>query len=100
MMVSYNVMYCPFTLSCYVFVVTLCNVMTGHLTMSMLRFFYVDPMVSGSNPPKLSFCVRRVASSLYFQAYESRGVVTSRGRAWTLLDKQKASESLIVYFHI
>ena len=38
---------------------------------------------------KLSPRVRRVASSLQFQALESRGVVPSRGRARTLLDKHK-----------
>ena len=65
----------------------------------MVRVLRIDPMVSGSSPltAKLSHRVRRVASNLYFQAYESRGVVTSRGRTRTLLDKQKASQCPNVY---
>ena len=64
---------------------------------TVVRFLRIDPMVSGSNPPlaKLSPRVRRVTSSLYFQAYESRGVVTSRGRTRALLDKQKASQCFL-----
>ena len=61
---------------------------------SELRFLRTDPMVSGSNPAsaKLSLGVRRVTSSMKFQAYESRGGVTSKGRSWNLLDKQRASQ--------
>ena len=59
---------------------------------SMVRFLHIDSMVSGwvllSAKPSLR--VRRVASFLQPQAYESRGVVTSIGRTWTLLDKQSA----------
>ena len=42
----------------------------------MVRFLRIDPMVSGSSTTsaKLSLRLRRVASSLKFQAYESRGV--------------------------
>ena len=55
---------------------------------SVVRFLRIDPMVSGSNPPsaKLSLRVRRVIRRI-----NKRGVVTSRQRTWTLLDKQKAS---------
>ena len=62
----------------------------------MVRFLGVDPMINGSNPSsaKLSLRVRRVVSSLYFQAYESQGVVTSRGRTCMELDKQKPSVSI------
>ena len=48
-------------------------------------------MVNGSNSPsaKLSLRMRRVASYLFPNTYESRGVFKSRGRTSTLLDKQK-----------
>ena len=47
---------------------------------SMVRLLHIDPMVSSSSPPSdnLSFRVKRVASSLRFQAYEPQGVVTAR----------------------
>ena len=45
-----------------------------------------DHGVSDPNPLRM----RGVSSRLQFQALESRGVVTSRGRTWTLLDKQRA----------
>ena len=66
----------------------------------MVRFLRIDPMVSGSSPTsaKLSLRVRRVASLCNSKAYESRGVVTSRGRTWTLLDKQKAYQCPNLYF--
>ena len=62
----------------------------------MVKFLPIDPIASGSNlpPAELSLGVRRFASSLLFQAYESRGLVTSRERTWTLLDKQKAFQCL------
>ena len=53
---------------------------SGHLLGSqdgsVVGFFRIDPMPSDLNPPsaKLSLRVRRVASPLQFQAYESRGV--------------------------
>ena len=57
---------------------------------SMVSFLEIDPMISGSNPPsaRLSLRVGRFAMSLGFKAYESRGWVASRGRTWTLLDKE------------
>lgn len=52
-----------------------------------VRFLSINPMASCSNPPsaKTLIRVRIVASSLEFQAYEQRGVVTSRGRIWNCL---------------
>ena len=60
----------------------------------MVRFLRIVPIVSGSSPisAKLSLRVRRVATSLLFQASESRGVITSRERTWTLLDKHNVSQ--------
>ena len=61
----------------------------------VVRFLCVGPLISGSNPPSAQILlkVKRVASSPYFQAYESLVVVTSRGRTWTLLAEQKAPQN-------
>ena len=59
----------------------------------MVRFLRIDSMLSGSSPisAKLSLRVRRAASSLKMQTWKSRGVVTSRGKTWTMLDEEEAS---------
>lgn len=55
---------------------------------SIRRFASMNPIVGCSNSlsTKLSLRVLRAATSLWFQAYKSWGLVTSVGKAWTLLD--------------
>ena len=68
----------------------------------VVRFLHIDHMVNGLDPPiaKLSLRMGRVASSLYFQAKESRVVVKSTGRNWTLLDKQTRFRAQMSTFDI
>ena len=60
---------------------------------SVVGFLLIDNIVSDSSSlsAKISLGVKRVTSSLSFQAWESRGDVTLRRRGWKLFDKQTAS---------